>query len=88
MPTKPRDWPTQAAEARDRSAEEAQVIENNATEALEMTNDAGLLKRIGRILKSAGTILRPGREDATAGVKSSEQNGSNDGRRIIFESNP
>lgn len=51
-------WPYQAAEARDRSAEEAQSIAKQAEESLEMTNDPGLLKKIGRMLASANVILR------------------------------
>jgi len=58
MTDKPKPWPYQAAEARDRSAEEAQVIVRQAEEALEMTNDAAVLKKIGRILSSANVILR------------------------------
>ena len=40
------------------SAEEAQVIARQAEESLEMTNDPGLLKKIGRIMASANVILR------------------------------
>ncbi len=58
MTDKPKPWPHQAAEARDRSAEEAQVIVKQAEDSLEMTNDPSLLKKIGRILASANTILR------------------------------
>lgn len=58
MTNKPREWPSKAAEARDRSAEEAQVIVKQATESLEMTNDPGLLRKIGRMLASANVILR------------------------------
>lgn len=58
MTDKPKPWPLNAAEARDRSAEEAQAIVKQATESLEMTNDPGLLRKIGRMLASANTILR------------------------------
>lgn len=58
MSDKPKPWPYQAAEARDRSAEEAQVIVNQAEEALERTNDPMILRAIGKILLSANTILR------------------------------
>ena len=58
MSDKPKPWPYQAAEARDRSAEEAQAIAKQSEEALEMTNDPGLLKKIGKILASANVILR------------------------------
>lgn len=58
MSDKRKPWPYQAAEARDRSAEEAQVIERQTVEALDMTNDPGLLKKLGRILASANVILR------------------------------
>lgn len=58
MSDKPKPWPYQAAEARDRSAEEAQIIVNQATDALDMTNDPSLLKKIGKMLASATTILR------------------------------
>ena len=58
MTNKPKPWPYQAAEARDRSAEEAQRVVNQAGEALEMTNDAAVLKKLGKILQSANTILR------------------------------
>jgi len=58
MTDKPKPWPYQAAEARDRSAEEAQEIVRQAEEALELTNDSSLLKKIGRILSSGNVILR------------------------------
>jgi hypothetical protein len=58
MTDKPRAWPSRAAESRDRSAEEAVVIVKSATDALEMTNDPSLLKKIARILASANNILR------------------------------
>jgi hypothetical protein len=58
MSDKPKPWPYQAAEARDRSAEEAQVIARQAEESLEMTNDPGVLKKLGRMLASANVILR------------------------------
>lgn len=58
MTDKPKPWPLNAAEARDRSAEEAQSITRQAGEALEMTNDPGVLKKLGRILASANIILR------------------------------
>lgn len=58
MSDKPKPWPYQAAEARDRSAEEAQVIVREAESALEISNDSGLLKKLGRILASANVILR------------------------------
>lgn len=58
MSDKPKPWPYQAAEARDRSAEEAQVIAKQAEEVLEMTNDPGILKKIGKMLASANVILR------------------------------
>lgn len=58
MSDKPKPWPYQAAEARDRSAEEAQLIVRQAGDALEMTNDPGLLKKLGRVLASANVILR------------------------------
>lgn len=58
MTDKPKPWPYAAAEARDRSAEEAQSIARQAEDSLEMTNDPGLLKKIGRILVSASVILR------------------------------
>jgi len=58
MADKPKPWPYQAAEARDRSAEEAQVIVNHAEDALERTNDPMILRAIGKILQSANTILR------------------------------
>jgi hypothetical protein len=58
MSDKPKPWPYQAAEARDRSAEEAQVIVKNAEDALEMTNDPGLLRKLGRIVASGNVILR------------------------------
>lgn len=58
MSDKPKPWPYQAAEARDRSAEEAQAITRQAEDALDMTNDPGLLKKIGKIVASANVILR------------------------------
>jgi hypothetical protein len=58
MSDKPKPWPIVAAEARDRSAEEAASIVKQATEALDMTNDPGLLKRIGKIIASGNIILR------------------------------
>lgn len=58
MTDKPKPWPYQAAEARDRSAEEAQVIVNQAEDALERTNDPMILRAVGKILLSANTILR------------------------------
>lgn len=58
MTDKPKPWPLHAAEARDRSAEEALVIVRQASESLEMTNDPGLLKKMAKILVSANVILR------------------------------
>ncbi len=58
MSDKPRPWPTHAAEARDRTAEEGQSILNHAAEALDHTQDAYVLERLARILHSAGTIVR------------------------------
>ena len=58
MSDKPKPWPYQAAEARDRSAEEAQVIVNQAEDALERTNDPMILRALGKILQAANTILR------------------------------
>jgi hypothetical protein len=58
MADKPKPWPYQAAEARDRSAEEAQVIVNQAEDALERTNDPMILRALGKVLQSANTILR------------------------------
>jgi len=58
MTDKPKPWPLHAAEARDRSSEEALVIVRQAAESLDMTNDPGLLKKIGKILVSANVILR------------------------------
>lgn len=58
MSNKPKPWPYQAAEARDLSAEEAAVVVNEATKALEETNDPVLLRRLGRIVASASVILR------------------------------
>jgi hypothetical protein len=58
MTDKPKPWPLHAAEARDRSAEEALAIVRQASESLEMTNDPGLLKKIAKILVSANLILR------------------------------
>ena len=58
MTDKPKPWPLHAAEARDRSAEEALAIVRQASESLEMTNDPGLLKKIAKILVSANVILR------------------------------
>lgn len=58
MSDKPKPWPYQAAEARDRSAEEAQVIAKQSEEVLDMTNDPGILKKMGKILASANVILR------------------------------
>lgn len=58
MTDKPKPWPYQAAEARDRSAEEAQVIVNQAEESLERTNDPMILRALGKVLQSANTILR------------------------------
>jgi len=52
MSDKPREWPTKAAEARDRSAEEAAVIVREAEAGLEQTSDPNILKRLGRILAS------------------------------------
>lgn len=58
MSNKPKPWPYQAAEARDRSAEEAAVIVNEAMKAIEETSDPNLLRRLGRMLASANVILR------------------------------
>jgi hypothetical protein len=58
MTDKPQPWPIRAAESRDRSAEEAVVIVKQATDALEMTNDPSLLKKLAKILVSANNILR------------------------------
>jgi len=58
MTDKPKPWPYQAGEARDRSAEEAQVIVNHADDALERTNDPVVLRALGKIIQSATTILR------------------------------
>jgi len=58
MSDKPKPWPYQAAEARDRSAEEAQVIVNQAEESLERTNDPMILRSLGKILQAANTVLR------------------------------
>ena len=58
MSDKPKPFPYHAAEARDRSAEEAAVIVNEATRAIEETSDPGLLRRLGRILASSNVILR------------------------------
>jgi len=52
MSNKPREWATKAAEARDRSAEEAAVIVREAEAGLEQTSDPNILKRLGRILAS------------------------------------
>lgn len=56
--TKAKEWPYQAAAARDRSAEEAQSIAGNAAEILDVTENPNILKRVGKILRSANTILR------------------------------
>lgn len=58
MSDKPKPWPYQAGEARDRSAEEAAVIVREAEGGLEQTSDPNMLKRLGRILASANVILR------------------------------
>ena len=58
MSDKPKPFPYHAAEARDRSAEEATVIVREAEAGLEQTSDPNLLKRLGRILSSANVILR------------------------------
>lgn len=58
MSDKPKPWPYEAGHDRDQAAEEANVIVKHSEEALEMTNDPGLLKKIGRILASANVIAR------------------------------
>lgn len=58
MTDKPRPWPNYAAEARDRSSEEAQVIVHQASGAIELTDNPEVLKRLARIVRAAGTILR------------------------------
>jgi hypothetical protein len=58
MTDKPLPFPRHAAEARDRSAEEAATIVREAEAGLEQTSDPNLLKRLGRILASANVILR------------------------------
>lgn len=58
MSDKPLPFPRHAAEARDRSAEEAAVVVKEATKAIEETSDPNLLRRLGRMLASANVILR------------------------------
>lgn len=58
MSDKPKPWPYDAGRDRDQAAEEAQSIVKQAEDGLEMTNDPGLLKKLGRIVASASVILR------------------------------
>ncbi len=59
--TKPRAWPNDAKEARDRSAEEAANIVNNLEPLIEdhdLMPEAEKLRRAARSLNSAQKILR------------------------------
>jgi len=58
MSDKPKPWPYQASNARDRSAEEALAICRYVSEIIEATNDPTILKSAAHALKSANLILR------------------------------